>query len=140
MIHPKDNEKQALISAAQDLTANWADLGQVIDCKDITNFGLWLNIDINDSTGVVFRVIPMKDSSDTDEYSSVIEDSSSGTATLVAPQLYDLESDADQKIVLQIDVTDIVPYAKVQVKAGTVGATAGQVDEAYVTFKDREIG
>ena len=47
----------ALISAAQNFTASWADLGGEIATNQFNSIGLWLNLDINDTLNARVRLI-----------------------------------------------------------------------------------
>jgi hypothetical protein len=52
----------------------------------------------------------------------------------VEPRYFEFNSDSDQNMVIQAGIDNSIPYIKVQVQAGTVGASPGQIDEAYMTF------
>jgi 3D (Asp-Asp-Asp) domain-containing protein len=133
MIYPKNNELQNLITAPQNLTDAWVDLGQAIFSGNKEKIGLWINLDINNSTGVQLRAKASDTTAFTDAYVLPIK---TVTATKISldEEVYEFTA-VDQKILLNIDVDGLVPYVKFQVKATVVGVTAGQIDGAKVSFK-----
>ncbi len=137
MIKITDNSTQTLISTAQDFTALWADLGEVIDCRDVTKIGLWIHLDINLSVNARIRFVGLKTEDDTDEY--VVAHVDYATTNLdVYNKYYEIDADADAKLFFPLEVDDLVPFAKIQIQAGTVGGTAAQIDEAYISFNKME--
>jgi hypothetical protein len=128
-----DSAAVPLISAAQDFTAAWADLGPEIACFGKKELGIWLTIDINDSTDLQIRALPKHESGGTEEYQSVIE-TYSATDIQVAPGYWELSNDADQLVLLEYHLGYKIPYVQIQIKAGTLGGgTDAQVDAAYFT-------
>lgn len=126
-----------LIDAAQTVTSGWVDLGLPVDMSNFSRLALWLVLDINDSQNVRIRALPKLGKNDTQEYNYVIE-SPSATDIELAPSFYELSSDTDQAIVWQINTLGLVPYVQFQVMAGTVGATAADIESAQV-FRSRFI-
>jgi len=115
----RSKKAKAIISAAQDLTGAYADLGGVIDCRGYDKLGLYIDLDVNDSSTNTLRILPIKESDGTDEYEPL-------TAT---DYVYTL-GDTDKKIFIPFDTDNRIPFIQIQVKAGTVGTTAGQIDAA----------
>lgn len=136
MIILKDNVAVELITTAQNLTGSWADLGEIINTGDVESLALWLNLDINDSLTTQVRAVARINSTDTDNYELPITEVTTSQVN-VAAQVYVL-SDADQKIILPINLDDNVQFIQIQVKAGTVGATAGQIDGARLTRRMKQ--
>ena len=122
-----------LISSAQDLTGAWVDLGDELKVEYAQKIGLYINLDINDSVNARIRLLAKYESGGTDEYTFPIRTVSSSNVT-VAAEYIEFSSDADQKMILSWDLDGLVKYIQIQVQAGTVGATAGQVDSAYYTL------
>lgn len=124
-----------LISTAQTLTGSFADLGTVIVTGDYDLAALWLNLDINSSLDVQIKVL----GSDTEDfavsYDLPILDISDAALVGVAPQIFAISNNVDQKIIVPMMLSDAVPFIKFQVKAGTVGAPAGSILTAKVSAK-----
>jgi hypothetical protein len=56
-VTPYNTDAQALISASQDLTNAWVDLGSVIEVKKASQITLFFDVDINDSQNFRFRLL-----------------------------------------------------------------------------------
>jgi hypothetical protein len=123
---------RSILSSAQDLTASWADLGDEQRTGGYRWVGLWVTVDINDSNDVRIKALAKHASGGTEEYSLPIKTVSAGSIA-VQDEYFELTDDADQKVLLTWELDYLVPYVQFQVEAGTVGATAGQIDNAYVT-------
>lgn len=118
-----------LITAAQNLTASWADLGSPIPVNQYARIGLYARLDINDSLNARIRAIAMRGQADTVDYTFPI--STVGTSDVkIEAEYLEFNTDADQNMIFEIITNGIAPYVQIQVQAGTVGATAGQIDEA----------
>ena len=127
---------EKLITAAQDLTGSWVNLGDAISVSDWNRVALWLNVDINDSADVRFRALPLKTKTqDADQYSYPIKYTSSSKVA-IQDEIFELSDDADQKIVVELETKGLVNALQFQVQAGTVGATPGQIDEAEVSLSN----
>lgn len=121
----------ALISSAQNLTANWVDLGSELDTEGVRTIGLYLTLDINDSLNARVRLVTLHTSGGTEH---VIPIRSVGTSDIAVEDEYiEFEDDADQSMMLPFEIYAVCPCVKFQVQAGTVGASAGQIDAANVT-------
>lgn len=125
-------DAQELISAAQDFTGSWADLGPEVDCRGYNNVRIWLTIDVNNSLDMRVRALVKHESGGVEEYTLPIE--TYGASDIKVEDAYwEFNVDADQLMVLELDVGNTIPFLQFQIEAGTVGVTAGQVDAAYVT-------
>lgn len=122
-----------LISAAQNLTASWVDLGFEIDCKGYDSLGLWLTLDINDTNNARVRVLVKHTKAGSEEYVLPIR-TVSASDVKVEDEYIEFNTDADQKMVLSWQLDNVIPFIQIQVMAGTVGASAGQIDAAYATL------
>lgn len=123
----------ALISAAQDLTASWVDLGDPVPMSDWNRCALWANLDINNTNDARVRAIAkLTDTVGAGEYTLPIKVVTSSDVK-VEGEYIEFNVDADQKMVLEVETKGLVPFIQFQVQAGTVGATAGQFDSAIVT-------
>jgi len=125
-----------LITAAQDFTANWVDLGAEIDTAGKTGILLWPEIDINDSLNCRIRA-KFKFASDSAlEFDSPIR-STEAAVVKYQPHYYELDVDGtDQNIPLHWVLYGLVPVVQFQIQAGTVGASAGNVKSAWYTTKE----
>jgi len=130
------NEKTELVatSAPQAVTSGWVDLGSQIEVRNFERMALWVNVDINSTNNVQFRVLYGLESAG-NEYQSVILSPGSSDVKFEGEYL-EYNVDADGRFVFEFGLMG-ANYAQVQVKAGTVGATAGQIDEAYVTLSGK---
>jgi hypothetical protein len=121
-----------LISSAQNLTAVWADLGSELAVAGAKSLGLWMNLDINDSSDVRVRLLAKHTGAGTEEHVLPIKVVSASSIAL-EDEYFEFTDDADQSMILFWDLEGLVPYVQFQVIAGTLGAGAGQVDTALVT-------
>lgn len=118
-----------LVEENQALTDSWANLGDVIDMRGYTELYLYINLDINDSLNARVRALGMM--TDTgDGYVLPIEAVSS-TEVKVTAQYIEFDTDADQLMVLRVNV-GAIPYVQIQTQAGTVGASAGNIVTIHV--------
>ena len=121
-------------TTAQDLTTSWADFGSEVEVWNHRSMGLWCNNDINNGANIRVRVLAKGVSGGTDEFILPIKIVGT-TETKLSLGYYEFDSDADQKVLLEITLANLVPYVQVQVQAGTAGApTAAQMDFIYYTL------
>jgi hypothetical protein len=134
----QDNKAVELLSAALTLTAAWQDIGTlvgpIIHTADYDLAALWVRLDINDSTGVQFRVLASPTKEFTNSYVLPIQDVAASLVG-VTPEVFELSNDVDQNIILPFSMADIAPYVKFQVQTTVVGASAGQILSAKVAAK-----
>ena len=123
-----------LLTAAQDFTSGWADLGAVVRSGNCQWLGIWLTVDINSTLNARVRARAQTTYAGgaTDEYSLPIKTVSSADVK-VEEEYLEFNVDADQLVILGIECNGVIPFIQFQVIAGTVGATPGQIDAAYVT-------
>ncbi len=139
MIHRVDNKVAQLLPAPVTLTGSWQDLGSAapgpnINVMDCLSLSLWLKVDINDSQNLRIRMLGLQADGATDLYDMPILEV--GAANIKAQGGYvELNVDVDQNIILSFPTVDQVPVVKFQVQVGTVGATAGQIVSAGISFK-----
>jgi len=125
---------EVLVAAAapQDLTAAWADLGAELYVQGAQNLGLWLSVDINNSTDVRVRCLAKLEAAGAVEYSLPIR--TVGAAdVLIEDEYLELNVDADQNLLLGFQLDGLVPVVQFQVMTAVVGVAAGQIDYAAVT-------
>ena len=99
----------------QDLTASYADFGAEIPTEGYTKIGVWVKADVNDSTTVTLQALGLHTTAG-DEF----ELDGIGEITLWTSGASDFNK------YYEIEV-GAVPIIQLQAKAGTVGATAGDL-------------
>ena len=125
---------QPVIATAQTLTAGFVDLGDEIDVKGFTSVGIFLDVNINDSLDLQIRIIGRTESGGADDYLLNINSTSFTSAKIrYKTGFLELENDADQKIIIEIPTGNLIPFIQLQVKAGTLGASAGIITKALVS-------
>ena len=134
VVRKQDNKGVALISAAQDLTASWVDLGNEIDVRDSESIGVWVDLDINSSQNARIRALAKQSIGAAKEFVLPIRTISASDVKL-EDEYFEFNVDADQQMILAIDTDELIPFIQMQVMVGTVGGTAGQIDSAEVTWK-----
>ncbi|UCF50241.1 MAG: hypothetical protein JSU91_01815 [Thermoplasmatales archaeon] len=107
----------SLIESPQDLTGDWADIGDEINLQGFGKLGVFLDLDINDSIDVEIRAVA-RFSSSGDNYTIPNVFGVSGSYSF---------TDADQKIQLIFETSGVTPYIQLQVKSGTPGASVGNI-------------
>ena len=127
-------EPVELLDTPQDVTDGWVDCGLILNtCVETgssNNLAYLIDLDINDSTDIRFRIIGNWNATTSLDYVFSIYDIKS-TVVSVSPEYAELSSDTDQSIVLEFQTSGI-PYIQLQVQAGTVGATPCSINSVYV--------
>lgn len=118
-----------LISSAQLFTNSWVAVGEAIHVLESDLITFWLKMTANNSLNMQFKIVLMMEVAG-DEYSVPIY-STDPSKVRYRPQYYELDMDGvDTNIVERWDVSE-AQFVKLYIKAGTVGATAGQVESVY---------
>ena len=125
-----------LIQAAQALTGSWVDLGDEIRTNNLDSFGVFIDLDVNDSQDVRFRALCKHTQNDTDEYFLPIR-TITASDVKIQDEYIEFNDDTDQKTIIQVKTDFVVPYVQLQVQAGTVGATPGDITSATLTRSQR---
>lgn len=120
-------------STAQSFTTSWVDLGGEIQLYNIDCITLWLKIVINDSLNARIRFLVKHTKDHADEYILPIETVTQSVITAKG-EYFELDNDVDQNIVLTRKLNKCIPFVQVQIQAGTVGATPGQVTDFQYTL------
>jgi len=136
MIKMQDNTVTELLAAAQNVTASWANVGDIIDLRDVGQLCVWPEVDINDALNFQIRVVAEKTKTGSDSYTLPIK-SASADVVKVEDMYYEFNVDSDQKMVLDWDLDDLISFGRVQIKAGTAGASPGQLDSCGVSKRNR---
>lgn len=134
MIVLDDNKAVDLIATAQTLTGSWVDIGDEIFVADKDLVSLWVELDINSSTGVKIRALASYDKAFPKSYVLPIQNIAANVVSLL-PQVFSFDNDVDQNVVIPLDVGDVAPHIKFQVMTTVVGVSAGQILSAKVSAK-----
>jgi len=119
-----------LIAAAQDITASWVQLGSDILTIDRMSFKGWIVVDINDAENVRIRVSALSEVGGLEGYFDPNKIRLRlSTLDATAESYFELDVDADDTYILEVDLDGSTPAIALYVQAGTAGATAGQIDE-----------
>ena len=120
--------KGNIIDSPQTITDSWADVGGEIETLNYSFFGAYLVLDINDSEDVEFRFRGLEISGGTEYYIPLKVIKNDRVDIKDFP--FRIHSDVDQNLILETQLDNIIPLLKLQVRALTVGATAGIVTSA----------
>ena len=127
-------EPVELLSASQDVTGSWVDCGDIYHTCNVggssNNLVYLIDLDINDSTDVRFRVVGNIIETPTVDYVFSIYDITANKVN-IDDEFVELTNDTDQSVILEFQTAGI-PYIQLQVQAGTVGATPCSVKSVYV--------
>jgi hypothetical protein len=118
-----------ILASAQAVTSAWADLGTIVDMEDYDEVIVYAEISINDSEDIRFRAVAQIEESPSTDFTFITE-TITGDKILGNPEYIELAKDQDDNIVLKI-ATHGIRYIQLQVQAGTVGATAGDIDKLF---------
>ena len=120
-----------LITAAQNYTTGWVDLGSEVDVHGLQTFALWIENDSNSGTGLQVQLLGKNTYSTTLEFNMPIKTVSS-TSVLVEENVVTFTDGSDTKFLIGFTLDQVVPKVQVQIKATAAGSTA-QVDSASYT-------
>lgn len=132
MLNEMHYKKETLVSTAQALTANFADLGSELNALSYRTAVIYLDVDINDSENVTIKPLSKLTEAASDEYDLAYKTNAAANVTVDA-LTYELNVDADQKICFSVDI-ESVAFLQFQVKAGVAGANPGNINDAYVVL------
>jgi len=121
----------ALIAAPQTVTADWVNLGAQQDVHGAGRILLWVDVNINDSENVRFRMLSYVAAAGT-AHTPIVQTVCAATV-LLEPQIMELNTDVDQAIPIPWDLDAAVFFVQFQVQVSAVGVTAGTIDAALVT-------
>lgn len=120
-----------LITAAQNYTTSWVDLGVEVDVHGLQTFALWIENDSNSGTGLQVQLLGKNTYSTTLEFNMPIKTVSS-TSVLIEENVVTFTDGSDTKFLIGFTLDQVVPKVQVQIKATAAGSTA-QVDSASYT-------
>jgi len=124
--------REAVISAAQDFTTSWADLGSELDMKGFSKMGIFIELDVNSGQNMRIRALAKLDPAGTNEYNLPIR-SINASDVKVEPEYTEFNIDGDANYFLEVNTFGLAPYVQLQVMVGTDGGANAQVDSCEVT-------
>lgn len=116
----------------QSFTTSWVDYGDEIITDGHSAIALWLNIDINDTQDVRLRILA-KHTGGGDDYVFSIKTETTSIVN-IEDEYYEIVTDEDAKRIVGFVLGKIVPLVQVQIQAGTIGASAGQILDSKYTL------
>lgn len=129
-------DRQPVLTAAQDLTATMTAVGSEVDVSTYKNAKFFVNVDINNSLDVRFQVVAHDVYGSSEDYplsdAAVTVHTDSTYVAAAASRYFELNDDVDQFVVIEVDCANSIASLQLKAAAGTVGATAGQIDSVYV--------
>lgn len=108
---------EELISSVQTLTDSWANLGDELDIRGARLIGLWPTVVVNDSLNIQARLL--------------VRHTAAGTDYVFPAKSLMLAQEKDEILIWELGC--MVAFGQFQVRAGTVGSTAGTVQTAHAT-------
>jgi len=114
-------EKLSIITASQNFTNAFADVGSEIDVSGYEGLAIWANVTKNDSSGLSIRILYKLSAGATDEY-AISQDEN----------IFQL-LDQDQKVMIPIKIFPFVPIVQIQIKANSVGTTPAALASLVAT-------
>ena len=122
-----------LKATPQNFTASWVDYGVEIGTDGHDRISIWTDLDINDTKNARMRLVGRHTKAG-DDYDFLIK-TIYDTHISVKNEYLEFATDADGKSVISFELDEIVPFIQVQIQAGTVGATAGQILSSKYSLK-----
>lgn len=116
-----------LIGIPQNITSEWVDVGEQYSSFGFNTIGIYLKLTINDSNDFRIRILAKTDSDSDDEYNLPINLLTS-EKTHVTDAFAEIDADEDKTILLFFNIDTVIPYFKIQVQGGFVGATPATID------------
>lgn len=123
------------VATAQNITTGWVVIGTAsnVDVRGANVVGLWVDLDINDSTNARVRALA-RHTSEGDTFLFPIK-TVGASDVKVEDEYFEFNSDSDQRMLLTWDIDRLISYIDFQVQVGTVNTTAAQIDDAHVTIR-----
>ena len=120
-LNPRNINIPSVIKENQTITGAFADLGDEIAVSEYTKLGIYIDLDINDSTGVVIQVL-LRTKPGGDDYTHLTSSSYQWTLD---------DADGYYKIP-DFDLNNLVNYVQIQVIATVPGASPGVIDKCEI--------
>lgn len=121
-----------LKNTPQNFTTSWVNHGSEISTDGHEGISLWFNMDVNDTIDMRIRILAKHTRGGADVYTFPIETISDSVIN-VKDEYVEFSTDTDGKRVISFNLEQVIPFVQVQIQAGTVGATAGQIlDSKYI--------
>lgn len=127
-----------VVKDTQALTAAWADIGNPVQTGTYGVAHILFTVEINDSTGVQFRYITKLSPTHATNYERCILTTAAALIT-TKPEIYEIGDNVDGSYHWFLDLDWRTPYTQIQVKVGTVNATAFAAWQASHVYALAEI-
>lgn len=127
-----------LVSADQALTAAWADIGDPVQTGTYGIAHILFTVEINDSEDVQFRYITKLSPTHATSFERCIFTASTDVVT-TKPEIYKIGDNIDKSYHWSLDLDWRTAYTQIQVKVGTVNATAFAAWQASHVYALAEI-
>jgi len=111
------------VKDTQTLTAAWADIGDPIQTSTYGIMHVLFTVEINDSEDVQFKFITKISATHATDYERCIFTASTDVVT-TKPEIYKVGDNIDGSYHWSLALDDRTSYVQIQVKVGTVNATA----------------
>lgn len=119
-----------ILDTPQAITGDWVDVGSPIETIDFSFFRSFIDLTIGDSQNIQFRYLLSYQSGSSEYPEQAI--TVNPTKTKIDPEIIEVNTDASQLIALPIlTLMGTVAFVQLQVKALTVGSSAGTINSAY---------
>lgn len=127
-----DNSTIELITSPQIMTESFEDLGGKFVVKGVDDIAVWLKATRNLSDRIKLQIKCFRSKDDTSPFYTQIQVISS-TEISISPELFTFTT-ASVDAVIPLGISNLAPFAQIEVMVDTVGATAATIDEAYISF------
>lgn len=117
-----------LISSPQTITGSWTDVGGENETIGYSFFNANIQLDINDSENVQFRYLALNVTGGLEYFVPFLNIKVNKIELDYVP--FEIKNDEDQNILIPIDLDQRIRILKLQVRALTVGSTAGIITTA----------
>ena len=124
-------EPTALLTSAQSFTSSWASAGAQFDCEGAKSVGAWLDVDINSSTNARIRMLGFMTTSGASYVMPIKTVSASDVK--IEDHYYELNDDADQKIVVDFEVAR--HFEKCRFEIQDSNGSNGGINSLYYTIE-----
>ena len=122
---------ETILSSAQTMTGSWVDVGSPLEVVNSTSVMYFIAQTVNDSLTIKYRVLGLLNIGGAEKEMPIYTSGASSVA--VAGAEYSYTVDEANPPILIVYPERHLGYLQLQVEVGTVGSTAGTVDEVNVT-------
>lgn len=124
-------DKEALLAAAQTMTAAFVVVGYQPAVDGYCFAGVWIKITMNQATAVQIQILAQHTSAGTEEYFLPIEGISPGLDQLT-PEMIQIVDATASLYFIRVKLDNVIPFIKVYARDVTAG-THATIDTAFIT-------